>query len=168
MEDLDLLCPLGLLLLRQAREVELEVPEDAFSAKLKGLGDLLLCDELLEEAVLEAHLQLFIASSQTIVHVDLLGEQVEGLPEDVEEVGRSLITFDLKLFLDKYEVVDNKISDPLELIGFETALVLVPRAQVLTDTFAVFFNVVEKDCLRQGVGLLAFPDSLHRLRLDHI
>ena len=146
----------------------MEVPEDAFSAKFESLGNLLFRDEFLEEALLQTHLQLFIAGCQSSVHVHLLGEQIEGLPEDVEEVGRSLITFDLKLFLDKYEVVDNKISDPLELIGFETALVLVPRAQVLTDTFAVFFNVVEKDCLRQGVGLLAFPDCLHRLRLDHI
>ena len=146
----------------------MEVPEDAFSAKFESLGNLLFRDEFLEEALLQTHLQLFIAGCQSSVHVDLLGEQIEGLPEDVEEVRCSLVAFDLKLFLDKYEVADNEVSDPLELIGFETALVLVPRAQVLTDTFAVLFDVIEEDRLCESIGLLALPDFLHRFWLDHV
>ena len=44
--------------------------------------------------------------------------------------------------LDEDEVVDDEIPNPLELIGLETALVLIPSEEVLPDRLAKLFDVV--------------------------
>ena len=167
-KDLDFLRSLSLLLLGEASEEELEVAEDALPTVLEGLGYLFLVDQFLEEALLETSLQLLVATCQPIVHVSLLCEQIQGLPENVQQVGNSVFAVDLEVLLDEDEVVDYEIADPLQFVRFETAFVLVPRPQVLTDAFAVLLDMLEEDLLRELIRLRALPDCVHHVGLDHV
>ena len=49
---------------------------------------------------------------------------------------------DVQFSLDEDEVVDDEIPNPLELIGLETALVLIPSEEVLPNRLTKLFNVV--------------------------
>ena len=106
MEDLDFLYSLSLFLLCQASEVELQMAKDAFSAKFENLANLLLRYDFLEEALLQAFLQLFVTAGQTVVHVNFHGKQVEGLPKNMQKVSDTFVIFNVKILLDEYEVVD--------------------------------------------------------------
>ena len=49
-----------------------------------------------------------------------------------------------KLFFDEYEVVDDEVSNPFELIRLETAFVFIPIEEVLADGLTKLFNVIQK------------------------
>ena len=69
----------------------------------------------------------------------------------------TILILNLHVVLDEDEVADHEVSDPLELVGFETVLVFVPGAPVLTRLLGHVLDVGENQLLRGAVGVSVLP-----------
>ena len=95
-------------------------------------------------------------------------EKVKGFPQALHEVTARIRLFDLEVAADEDEVADDEVRDPLELVGFETVLIFVPGAPVLSCLFTDIFDVLKDQPLCELIGIGSIPEGLDMLGLQQI
>ena len=144
-EDLNALDPSDLLFLPEASEIELEMAKNSALGIIQHFLNLLLVDKPLFEQAFQANLQL----NETVllgfiqIHRWVHVEQIQGHPEDLHHVRDGVHVCDLKVSLYENQVADGKVGDPLEFVWFETVLVFIPRAPVLSRLLGDELNVLQ-------------------------
>ena len=61
----------------------------------------------------------------------------------MKQMSSSFRIVNLEFFLNEDKVINDKISDPLKFIRFETALVFIPCVKVLSNRFTKLINMIE-------------------------
>ena len=169
-EDLDTLDASLLLLLSHASQVELEMAKHSALCVVECLLDLILCQDSFAEEAFQAVLKLGETHSASLLEiVRLLSvQQVKSEPKDVHEMADGFWLLDAEVASHEDEVANDVVGDPLELVGLEARLILVPVGPVLACSLALVLDELEDEFACNCDWVLCVPQRLNHIRLQQV